>query len=101
MGCPITEKVLACFKEIAAVPRRSKSEEKIRAWLLDWAKKHNLEAKTDEVGNVLIEVPATPGYENSPILILQGHMDMVCEKNHDSKHDFTKDPIEVINSYKA
>jgi dipeptidase D len=96
MGCPITEKVLACFKEIAAVPRRSKSEEKIRAWLLDWAKKHNLEAKTDEVGNVLIEVPATPGYENSPILILQGHMDMVCEKNHDSKHDFTKDPIEVI-----
>jgi dipeptidase D len=95
MECPITKKVLACFEEITKIPRRSKSEEKIREWLLNWAKENNLVAKTDKVGNVLIEVPATAGYEDAPILIIQGHMDMVCEKIPTSNHDFTKDPLKL------
>lgn len=81
------------FEEICQVPRPSKKEEKIRAFLLDWAKKHNLEAKHDEGGNVLIRKPATKGRENTPTVVLQAHMDMVCEKNSDTVHDFDKDPI--------
>ena len=63
------------------------------AFLLDWAKKHDLEACRDEAGNVLIKKPAAPGRENAPTVVLQAHMDMVCEKNSDTAHDFDKDPI--------
>lgn len=88
-------KVFAIFDEITKIPRPSKKEEKIRAFLLDFAKKHNLEAKTDKVGNVVICKPATPGHENAPTVILQGHMDMVCEAN-DKSFDFTTTPITTI-----
>lgn len=64
------------------------------AFLLDWAKKHDLEACRDEAGNVLIKKPAAPGRENAPTVVLQAHMDMVCEKNSDTAHDFDKDPIQ-------
>ena len=84
------------FEEICQVPRPSKKEEKIRQFLLDFAASNNLEAKTDEIGNVLILKPATPGMENAPIVILQTHMDMVCEKNSDKIFDFDTDPIETI-----
>lgn len=84
------------FDQITKVPRPSKKEEKIRAWLLQFAKEHNLAAKTDPIGNVIMEKPATPGYENAPVVVLQGHMDMVCEKNNDVKHDFDNDPIQTI-----
>lgn len=84
------------FEDICQVPRPSKKEEKIRTFLLDFAKEHNLAAKTDEAGNVLIWKPATPGRENSPTVILQTHMDMVCEKNSDKKFDFDNDPIEPV-----
>jgi dipeptidase D len=84
------------FEEITKIPRCSKKEEKIRAWLLDWASEHNFESKEDEAGNVVIKVPGTPGYENSPTVVLQGHMDMVCEKTPDSDHDFDNDPIELV-----
>ncbi|MFV0329887.1 MAG: aminoacyl-histidine dipeptidase [Dysgonomonas sp.] len=83
------------FYEITQIPRPSKKEEKIIAYLLEFAKKHNLEVKKDDAGNVLITKPATKGKENLPIVILQGHVDMVCEKNSGTKHDFDNDPIET------
>ncbi|RLD12846.1 cytosol nonspecific dipeptidase, partial [candidate division KSB1 bacterium] len=83
------------FYAIGQIPRCSKHEEKIRQFLIDFAKSHNLEWKTDEVGNVLIRVPASPGMEDRPTVVIQGHMDMVCEKNKDSDHDFSKDPIKM------
>lgn len=83
------------FYEITQVPRPSKKEEKIIAYLLDFAKKHNLEVKKDDAGNVLITKPATKGKENLPTVILQGHVDMVCEKNSGTIHDFENDPIET------
>jgi len=83
------------FKEILEIPRPSKKEDKIKAYLIDFGKKHNLETLTDEVGNVLIRKPATAGMENRKSVVLQSHMDMVCEKNSDTNHDFDNDPIEV------
>ena len=83
------------FEDICQIPRPSKKEEKIRQFLLDFAANNKLEAKTDEIGNVLILKPATLGYENAPIIILQTHMDMVCEKNSDKVFDFDNDPIET------
>jgi dipeptidase D len=81
------------FGEICQVPRPSKKEEKIIAYLMDFGKKHNLDTKTDAAGNVLISKPATKGFENKKPVVLQSHMDMVCEKNSETKHDFFKDPI--------
>ena len=86
------------FEQICKVPRPSKKEGKIRQFLLDFALKNGLKAKTDEIGNVLISKPSTPGYENSPTVILQTHMDMVCEKNNDKIFDFDNDPIEPMIS---
>ncbi len=83
------------FDEITKVPRPSKKEEKIRQFLLDFAAKHNIAVKTDEVGNVVMSKPATPGHENAPTVILQGHMDMVCESNK-KDFDFENSPITTI-----
>ena len=87
--------VFTIFDEITKIPRPSKKEEKIRKFILDFAKEHGLDAKTDAVGNVAINIPATPGHENAPKVILQGHMDMVCESN-DKSFDFTTTPITTI-----
>lgn len=84
-----------CFDEITKVPRPSCHEEKIREFLLEFARKHNIAAKTDAVGNVVMIKPATPGHENAPVVVLQAHMDMVAEKNGDVEHDFMKDPIKT------
>jgi len=83
------------FDEIRKIPRCSKHEEKIRAYVENFAKEQNLKYKTDKPGNIVISKPATKGMEKKPIVILQGHMDMVCEKNSDVKHDFSKDPIKL------
>lgn len=83
------------FAEICKVPRPSKKEEKIIAYLMNFAAEHGLEAKKDEAGNILIKKPATAGKENLKTVILQSHIDMVCEKNSDSNHDFLNDPIET------
>ncbi len=91
-----TKQILDLFERISAIPRCSKHEEKIGAFLLDWAKKNGLQSKQDKIGNVLIRVPASPGYEKSAIVVIQGHMDMVCEKTADSPHDFSKDPIRFV-----
>lgn len=81
------------FLEICQVPRPSKKEEKIAGYLKEFAFRYNLECDLDSAGNVLIRKPATPGYENRKAVILQSHMDMVCEKNSDTLFDFDKDPI--------
>lgn len=83
------------FDEITKVPRPSKHEEQIRAYLLEFAKKHGIKATTDEVGNVVMTKPATEGKENAPVVVLQAHMDMVAEKNSGVEHDFLKDPIQT------
>ena len=83
------------FDEIRQIPRCSKHEEKIRNYIVDFAKKQKLKYKVDKPGNVVISKPATSDMEKRPTVILQGHMDMVCEKNSDVKFDFTKDPIKL------
>ncbi|AAM06031.1 TPA: aminoacyl-histidine dipeptidase [Methanosarcina acetivorans] len=93
---PKTRKILEIFEEINKIPRCSKHEERLSLWLQEWGRSRGFEVKTDAVKNVLIKVPATPGYENSPGIVLQGHMDMVCEKSKDSKHDFYRDPIRCV-----
>lgn len=84
------------FHDITQIPRPSKKEEKILAYLLDFAKQHQLDVKQDKAGNILITKPATPGREDAPTVILQSHVDMVCEKNAGVEHDFNNDPIETI-----
>jgi dipeptidase D len=93
---PYTKKILLAFEQISRLPRPSRREEKIVAWLLNWAAENGLQARRDEASNIVIKVPASTGYENSETLVLQGHMDMVCEKTRDSKHDFDRDPIELV-----
>ena len=87
--------VFEMFARINQVPRPSKHEEKMIAFLTGFAKDNHLDFKVDETGNVLISKPATPGMEQKPTVILQSHMDMVCEKNNDVKHDFLTDPIQT------
>ena len=84
------------FFEITQVPRPSKKEGKILAHMRNLFKDLNISFKEDKVGNIVATVPATEGYENSPKVILQGHVDMVCEKNKETKHDFENDPITMI-----
>ena len=88
--------VWGIFDEITKVPRPTHHLKKMEAFLVDWAKRHNIEVHTDEVGNVMMRVPATPGHENAPTIVLQGHQDMVAEKGAGSKHDFMNDPIKTI-----
>ena len=83
------------FDEIRKIPRCSKHEEKIREYIVNFAKKQNLKYKTDKTGNVVINKPGTKGMEKKPTVILQGHMDMVCEKNSDIIFDFSKDSIQL------
>ena len=83
------------FDEIRKIPRCSKHEEKIREYIVNFAKQQGLQTKVDLIGNVVILKPATAGMQKKPTVILQGHMDMVCEKNSDVKFDFSKDPIQL------
>ncbi|MBD5310003.1 MAG: aminoacyl-histidine dipeptidase [Bacteroides sp.] len=85
-----------CFDEITKVPRPTHHLDKMREFLVDWAGRHGIEVATDEVGNVLMRKPATPGHENAPTVVLQGHQDMVAEKRGDKVHDFLNDPITTI-----
>jgi len=83
------------FDEIRKIPHCSKHEEKIREYILNFAKNDNIKSKTDKSGNIVLSKPASSGMESKPTVILQGHMDMVCEKNSDVTHDFSKDPIKL------
>ncbi len=90
------ELVWKYFYEISRIPRGSKNEAAIGKYVLDTAKKLGLEAKKDRFGNVVARKPASAGLEGKGTICLQGHLDMVCEKNADKVHDFTKDPIELV-----
>ncbi|MHA1442042.1 MAG: beta-Ala-His dipeptidase [Candidatus Heimdallarchaeota archaeon] len=82
------------FEQITQVPRESKKEEKIRTWVKDWARKNNVDIKNeDKTGNILLAAKATKGCEKYPTLIIQAHMDMVCQKNANYEIDFDNDPI--------
>ncbi len=83
------------FYEMNQIPRPSKKEEKIQAHFKAEAEKQGLEVLQDDIGNLLIRKPATKGYENAPAVIIQGHTDMVCQKNDGTDHDFDKDPIDM------
>lgn len=92
----VPSKLWKRFYEISQVPRPSKSEERIRLYLRNFAGQNNLSIKEDETGNIVIQVPPKPGFEKSPTLVLQSHVDMVCEKNKDTVHDFMNDPIVLV-----
>ncbi len=89
------ESVFRFFEEISAIPRGSYNESAIADYLVEFAKTRGLEYYRDQLNNVLIKAPAAQGCEGSPTLMLQGHTDMVCEKNNDVKHDFLCDPLEL------
>ncbi|MEW6746653.1 MAG: beta-Ala-His dipeptidase [Planctomycetota bacterium] len=83
------------FTGIAAVPRPSKKEQQIRSHVRRLAEEKKLQVREDSAGNLLIEVPASPGHEQAPVVVLQGHLDMVCEKNLNSNHDFEREGIKL------
>jgi len=87
--------VFGYFEKLSQIPRGSGNEKEVSDYLVSFAKEHNLEYVQDSAMNVVIRKKATAGYENSPAIVLQGHMDMVCEKNQDTVHDFTKDPLKL------
>ncbi len=84
------------FAGMAAVPRPSKKEQRIRAHIRAVAEEHGFGVREDAAGNIVIDVPATPGCQQAPVTVLQGHLDMVCEKNSGTRHDFDNDPIRLI-----
>ncbi len=88
--------VLRYFEEISKIPRGSGNEKQISDYIVDFAQKRGLWVKQDTALNVIVKKQASKGYENLPGVIIQGHLDMVCEKNKDVVHDFLKDPIEII-----
>ncbi|HHH78014.1 MAG TPA: M20/M25/M40 family metallo-hydrolase, partial [Thermoplasmatales archaeon] len=88
------ELVWKYFEEISQIPRCSKHEEKVAEYVVSIAKKFGHEVTRDDVGNVIVRKKAT-AHDNAPMVTLQAHLDMVCEKNRDVEHDFEKDPIDV------
>jgi dipeptidase D len=88
--------VWAHFATLCRIPRQSKQEDALRDHLQQWADKLGLTTLVDAAGNLIIRKPASPGCEGKPGLVLQGHLDMVCQKNSDSTHDFSRDPIRPV-----
>lgn len=89
------QEVFHYFKQIASIPHGSYHTKAISDWCMKFAEEHNLEAYQDEYNNVIIIKEATEGYENSEPVIIQGHLDMVCEKENDCEIDFEKDGLEL------
>ena len=90
------KKIFNFFEELTRIPRGSGNEKEVSDYLVNFGKERNLEVIQDKAYNVIIKKPGTAGYENSPAVILQGHMDVVCEKNQDTVHDFEKDPVKLV-----
>lgn len=90
------EEVFHYFEDLSRIPRESGNEKQATDYLISFAKVHGLEWYRDDALNVLIRKEASPGYESHPGIILQGHTDMVCEKNENTVHDFAKDPIKIV-----
>ncbi|MBQ7321802.1 MAG: aminoacyl-histidine dipeptidase [Clostridia bacterium] len=89
------EKLFRYFEDLAAIPHGSGNESAVADWLEGFARERSLDCVRDEWNNVLIRLPASEGREEEPALLLQGHTDMVCEKNRDTVHDFTKDGLKL------
>jgi len=83
------------FDQLTQIPRISKHEEQVRQWLCTWATDHKFNYKIDKRGNLVVYVPASPGFEHRPGLIIQSHMDMVPKKAENSNHNFLTDPIQT------
>jgi dipeptidase D len=92
---PVDE-ILQLFEQIAKIPRCTGNEAGIREWLIDWAGQHGLVSQVDPAGNLVIRVPASAGAGDKPAVVLQAHMDMVCEKNPNVEHDFRRDAIQLV-----
>ena len=90
------DRIFYHFEQISKIPRGSGNEKAISNYLLDFGKSLGLECIQDAALNIIIKKTASIGYENAPAVIIQGHMDMVCEKNSDKEHDFEKDPINLV-----
>lgn len=84
------------FEQVSRIPRCSKNEAKLQAWMEKWAKENGVGFKKDEVGNVLLTRKAAEGFKQVPTLLLQAHQDMVCEKTPESSHNFKSDPIPIV-----
>lgn len=91
-----SEKIISFLEEINKTPRKSGNRGPITAYLRGWAEDRGYKVKQDKIDNLLIKVPGTAGYEKSPVIVLQGHSDMVCEKTPESDHDFTKDAVKLV-----
>ncbi|MCX7895339.1 MAG: M20/M25/M40 family metallo-hydrolase, partial [Thermoanaerobaculum sp.] len=89
------------FEKLLQIPRPSKHEEKVRAHIKAWAEEKGFAVREDAAGNLVVQVPATPGHEHAPIVVLQGHLDMVAEKNSDVTFDFLTDAIQprIVGEY--
>lgn len=96
MEFDLTKRHCFYFHETTKIPHGSKNEKALSDYIVEFAKKHHLKYKQDHVWNVIVYKDATEGYENAAPLILQAHLDMVCEKNKDSNHDFEKEPLKLI-----
>jgi len=88
-------KVFTYFEQLTQIPRCSSHEKQVSDYLVEWARARGLEVVQDQALNLIIRKPASPGYETAPPVILQGHLDMVCEKNADTVHDFSKDTLKL------
>lgn len=91
----VNELIARHFYNISQIPRESGNEAGVREYGIDWAKERNFEYRTDDVGNLAIDIPATPGYEKKDRVIPQAHMDMICVQVPEGTHNFEKDPIEL------
>ena len=89
------ENIWKHFETLTKIPRPSKHEEKILEYLRNFATERNLEMREDSTGNIVILRPGTGGGERSPTIVVQSHVDMVCEKNRDSNHDFMNDSLDL------
>lgn len=89
------------FERLTQIPRCSKHEEKAIDYVIEVAERNGLEYRKDEAGNCVVKIPATQGHESAPIVVLQGHVDMVCEKNNDTEFDFSTDPLKlrIVDDY--
>lgn len=89
------QNVWQVFEQITKVPRPSRHEEKIRSWVLQWADEHNFKHAKDEYGNIVVYKNATPGHENAPTVVLQGHLDMVCVNEPNKEIDFLEEGLDA------
>jgi dipeptidase D len=83
------------FEEMTKIPHESGNEKAMAEYVTAYSQKKGWKVDKDRAGNILVHVPASPGHEGAPVVVLQGHMDMVCEKNSDVDHDFLKDPLKL------